>query len=65
MSKKSSHSRQLKIVFTDTRLWDQLPEKNRLRCRTLLARLFIEVVHGKETKNRRSGDEREDTTRTP
>ena len=60
--KRSSH--QLTMVFADTGLWEQIPEKNRLRCRTLLTQLFDEVIRG-EQETKRSDDGREDSTTAP
>lgn len=56
--------RQLTMRFADTRLWEKIPEKNRLRCRALLAQLLSEVVRGEEDA-RGSDDEREDSTSAP
>lgn len=60
--RRSSH--QLTMVFADTGLWEQIPEKNRLRCRTLLTQLFDEVIRG-EQETKRSDDGREDSTTAP
>ena len=62
MSNEGSESRQLTIVFADERLWKQLPEKNRRRCRVLLTQLLSEVVRGEEAEEHESDDEREDPT---
>ena len=64
MLRKQTHGRQKKFVFVDGRLWEQLPEKNRLRCRELLIRLLSEVVYEQEAREE-SEDEREGNTRTP
>ena len=57
MSSERSRSRQLTIVFTDERLWMQLPEENRRRCQALLVQLLSEVVRDDEAQERRSRDE--------
>ena len=69
MSKRRSRSRQLSFLFTDEALWEHLPEKNRLRSRTLLVQLLSEVVRSEETdeqwQEKESDDEREDPAGTP
>jgi hypothetical protein len=51
---RQRRNRQLPLPFTEqTQVWTQLPLETRLRCRTLLARLLVQVrrAAGKEGRN--------------